>query len=140
MEILCYPKTIFKRTDGSEEASSFEESHTFFLKRRRRGKRPLLPNEVKRKISRVEEYFWWVWSDSHFKEKKWTLCFLFKICHGSSHLKANCYSFDINWYYGDDDHYQCTLLAFDRDGKLVRRIIFGMFENIDFPFYAGSLE
>lgn len=49
-------------------------------------------------------------------------------------------SFDINGCYGDDDHCQCTLLAFNRDGKLVRRTIFPAFENIDFPFYAGSLE
>lgn len=49
-------------------------------------------------------------------------------------------SFDINGCYGDDDHCQSTLLAFDQDGKLVRRTIFPVFENIDFPFYAGSLE
>lgn len=51
-------------------------------------------------------------------------------------------SFDFNESCDHDFHFRClsTLLAFDRDGKLVRRTIFPVFENTEFPFYAGSME
>ncbi|KAL6509825.1 hypothetical protein OROGR_022313 [Orobanche gracilis] len=40
----------------------------------------------------------------------------------------------------EDEHIRSTFLAFDRDGKLVRRTIFPMINDREFPFYAGSLE
>lgn len=33
-----------------------------------------------------------------------------------------------------------SLIAFDRDGRVVRKTVSPMFEDIDFPFYAGDLE
>ncbi|KAL6541947.1 hypothetical protein OROGR_011433 [Orobanche gracilis] len=34
----------------------------------------------------------------------------------------------------------CSLVAFDRDGRLVRRTIYPTVEDLNFPFHAGGLE
>ena len=40
----------------------------------------------------------------------------------------------------EDYHVNSTFLAFDQEGQLVRRTIYPVLENLDFPFYAGSME
>lgn len=40
-------------------------------------------------------------------------------------------------YFGQDWSY---LLAFDGDGKIVRRTIYPEFKHVEFPFYGGTLE
>lgn len=49
-----------------------------------------------------------------------------------------------NFWYGIDDFYllTCTLpvLAFDQDGRLVRKTLRAKFEDLKFPFFTGLLE
>ena len=48
-----------------------------------------------------------------------------------------------DYWYGssiDDSDEFLPILAFDRDGRLVRKTILPSFEDIEFPFYPGGLE
>ncbi|XP_074365766.1 putative nucleoredoxin 1 isoform X1 [Apium graveolens] len=59
----------------------------------------------------------------------------------ASELKENICS--SNYWYGrsiDDFYLFLPVLAFNRDGRLVRKVITPSFEVDEFPFYAGGLE
>lgn len=59
----------------------------------------------------------------------------------ASELKESICSSD--YWYGrpiDDFYLFLPVLAFNRDGRLVRKAIFPSIEDMKFPFYAGGLE
>ena len=47
----------------------------------------------------------------------------------------------LNYHY-DPGHFflRCLLIAFDRDGSIVRKTFDPTFDDTEFPFYAGGLE
>lgn len=58
----------------------------------------------------------------------------------ASQLKQNVGSYI--WYGRPIDEFEFFLpiVAFDQDGRLVRKTMYPTFENMKFPFYAGGLE
>ncbi|KAL6583613.1 hypothetical protein OROMI_002902 [Orobanche minor] len=55
---------------------------------------------------------------------------------------AEGYECNLFNFYKKYDCYNggCSLVAFDRDGRLVRRTIYPTVEDLNFPFHAGGLE
>ena len=59
----------------------------------------------------------------------------------ASDLKLNLSSSHY-WYDKSPSYFQSCfqIFAFDGNGRLVRKTMYPTFENMEFPFYAGSLE
>lgn len=55
------------------------------------------------------------------------------------HVLPGGYVFWEDSYYADDYWYS-ALIAFNEDGNVVRRTIYPVHEDTNFPFYSGSVE
>ncbi|WOH08128.1 hypothetical protein DCAR_0727565 [Daucus carota subsp. sativus] len=143
MEMLWDPNTVFKRTDGSQMRFSqlagkrvinFFESGVYsgrdhgLLKLLKemylafKGTNDefevihILENEMKTMIP-IQDLPWLVSLENELLPGGYD----FHECYEECHINS-------------------TFLAFDQEGKLVRRTIYPVLENTDFPFYAGSME
>lgn len=73
----------------------------------------------------------------------------FEVIHITALSSKTEHVANLPWFVqlrGRDDNlfrlfdFYVSLIAFDRNGRLVRKAVYPTFEETDFPFYAGGLE
>lgn len=163
LEMMCSPTAVFKRIDGSQVQFSyfvgkrvifyFESAywHGFenlatvkepkFLKTLKETEflKMLRERYLKMKGTCYEFEVIYVPCDEFFYNEQlvvdmsWFVSPVSKFLPGGSALLA---------YYGElyFEYDWAFLLAFDGDGKIVRRTVDPVFKHVEFPFYGGTLE
>ncbi|XP_063942572.1 probable nucleoredoxin 1 isoform X2 [Daucus carota subsp. sativus] len=75
--------------------------------------------------------------NKHVEDMPWLVHYYGEGYSLSKELESSIFNFNCHSPEGIE---ACLLLAFERDGSIVRKTFYPSFDNMAFPFYAGGLE